>query len=50
MTVVEHPYGWQEWRIKNNSHEYRKVDVYKIEFDIPVKKDDEAVLTYTIEY
>ena len=50
VTVVEHPKGWREWAIVKNSHEYRKIDNSKIEFDIPVKADGEGMLTYTIQY
>jgi len=50
VTVVEHPAGWREWAIVKNSHEYRKIDNGKVEFDIPVKADGEQILTYTIQY
>jgi len=50
VTVVEHPQGWREWNITRNSQDYRKVDNYKIEFDIAVAADGETKLTYTIQY
>jgi len=50
VTVVEHPQGWREWNVTRNSHDYRKIDNYKIEFDIAVAADGEAKLTYTIQY
>jgi hypothetical protein len=50
VTVVEHPQGWREWEIRNSSHEYRKVDNYKIEFDLRIGKDSEETLTYVIQY
>lgn len=50
VTVVEHPQGWREWEIRNSSHEYRKIDNYKVEFDLKVAKDKEETLTYIIQY
>ena len=50
VTVVEHPQGWREWEIKNSNYESRKVDNYKIEFDLPVKQNGETTLTYVIQY
>lgn len=50
VTVVEHTRGWREWEIKRSSLEYRKIDNYKIEFDVKVAADSEATLTYTIQY
>lgn len=50
VTVVEHTRGWREWKIKKSSLEYRKIDNYKIEFDVKVAADGEATLTYTIQY
>ena len=50
VTVVEHPQGWREWEIRSSSHEYRKIDNYKIEFDLSVAKDGEDTLTYVIQY
>ena len=50
VTIVEHPNGWREWQIKNSSQEYRKVDNYKLEFDLEVKSDSENKLTYVIQY
>jgi len=50
VTVVEHPQGWREWKVVKSNMDYRKIDNYKIEFDIPVAADSEAKLTYTIKY
>ena len=50
ITVVEHMQGWREWEIKKNSLEFKKVDNYKVEFEVSVPANGEAVLTYTIEY
>ncbi|OQX92533.1 MAG: hypothetical protein B6D58_02285 [candidate division Zixibacteria bacterium 4484_95] len=50
VTVVEHTRGWREWEIKRSSLEYRKIDNYRIEFDVEVAAESEATLTYTIQY
>ena len=36
VTVVEHPHGWREWKIKISSIDYRKIDNYKIDLDVRV--------------
>lgn len=50
VTVVESTPGWREWRITNSSLEYKKVSVYRVEFQVPVKANGENTLVYTIEY
>jgi hypothetical protein len=50
VTVIESTPGWYEWHITRSNFEYKKVDAYKVEFQIPVKSDGEETLTYTIEY
>jgi hypothetical protein len=50
VTVVEHTQGWREWQIKKSSLEFNKVDNYKVEFEVSVPANGEAILTYTIEY
>jgi hypothetical protein len=50
VTVIEHPQGWREWEIRSSSLEYKKIDNYKIEFDVPVKSNGEETLTYVIQY
>jgi hypothetical protein len=50
VTVVESMPGNWEWNLTRSDYEYRKVSAYKIEFQVPVKSDDEEVLTYTFEY
>jgi len=50
VTVIESTPGWYEWHITRSNFEYKKVDAYKVEFQIPVKSDGEGILTYTIEY
>ena len=50
IIVEENMYGWSEWEITNSTHEYEKKSVHRVEFPVTVKKDAEAVLTYTIRY
>jgi len=50
VTVVEHLYRWTNWKIVDASAKWTKKDAQTIEFEIPVKKDGEAVTTYTVKY
>jgi hypothetical protein len=50
VTVVERTLGWREWEIKKNSLEFKKVDNYKVEYEVSVPANGEATLSYTIEY
>lgn len=45
VTVIEH--GWGDWTITQQSHTNTKKDASKAEWEIPVKADGEATLTYT---
>lgn len=50
VTVVEHLYRWTNWKIVESSAKYEKKDAQTVEFAVPVKKDGEAVVTYTVKY
>ncbi|MBI3564646.1 MAG: DUF4139 domain-containing protein [Elusimicrobia bacterium] len=50
VTVVEHLYRWTNWKIVDSSAKFAKKDAQTIEFEVPVKKDGEAVVTYTVKY
>jgi hypothetical protein len=50
VRVVEHLYRWSNWKIIAASQKYSKKDAQTIEFEVPVKKDGEAVVTYTVKY
>ena len=50
VTVVEHLYRWTNWKITASSMKYEKKDAQTIEFAVPVPKDGEAVVTYTVKY
>ncbi|MFI5349357.1 MAG: DUF4139 domain-containing protein [Elusimicrobiota bacterium] len=50
VTVVEHLYRWNNWKISDASAKYEKKDAQTVEFSVPVPKDGEAVVTYTVKY
>lgn len=50
VTVVEHLYRWTNWKIVDASGKWTKKDAQTIEFETPVKKDGESVVTYTVRY
>jgi hypothetical protein len=50
VTVVEHLYRWTNWKIVDASAKWTKKDAQTVEFEVPVKKDGEAVVTYTVRY
>lgn len=50
VKVVEHPQGWREWKIVKSSLPFRKIDNYRIEFEVPLPADGEATLSYSIQY
>ena len=50
VTVVEHLYRWSGWKVSDASHKWEKKDAQTIEFPVTVKKDGEAVITYTVKY
>jgi len=48
ILVVEH--FWGEWKITASNYIYTKKDAYTAEFKIPVAKDGESALKYTVRY
>ena len=50
VVVVEHLYRWNSWNISDASQKWQKKDAQTIEFEVPVDKDGEAVVTYTVKY
>lgn len=50
IKVVEHLYRWNNWEITAKSDEFKKKDAQTIEFNIPVKPDEERTITYTVHY
>lgn len=50
VTIVEHLYRWTNWKVADASAKWTKRDAQTIEFPVTVKKDGEAVVTYTVKY
>ena len=48
VRLVEHPHGY--WEVTKTTHEYEKTEASEMEFLIPVERDGEAVVSYTIRY
>ncbi len=50
VKVVEHLYRWNQWTIVDSSQDYKKVDAHTVTFDLPVKANGKATITYTVLY
>lgn len=50
IRVVEHLYRWTNWDIRENSNTFLKTDAQTIEFRIPLKPDEERVVSYLVHY
>jgi len=50
VRVVEHLYRWTNWKLTENSHDFKKKDAQTIEFPVTVAPDGEQVVTYTVHY
>ncbi|MEJ2347524.1 MAG: DUF4139 domain-containing protein [Gammaproteobacteria bacterium] len=50
VQVKENLYRWNNWKIVQASHEYRKADAHTIVFPVRVGKDQEATVRYTVRY
>jgi hypothetical protein len=50
VRVPEHLYRWSDWEITEKSQEFTKTDSKSIEFNVPVPKDGETVVSYTVRY
>lgn len=50
IRVVEHLYRWTNWEIREPSTNFTKTDAQTIEFRVPLKPDQEGVVTYTVHY
>ncbi len=46
VSVIEPIPG--DWEILENSHDYEKVEVHTVQFEVPVEKDEEAKLRYRV--
>jgi len=50
IRVVEPLYRWTNWEIRQPSNHFEKKDAQTIEFRVPLKPDEEKVVTYTVHY
>ncbi len=50
VRVVEHLYRWTNWKLAENSHDFKKKDSQTIEFPVTIAPDGEQVITYTVHY
>ncbi|HLD82617.1 MAG TPA: hypothetical protein VI976_01550, partial [Candidatus Omnitrophota bacterium] len=50
VNVVERLWRYANWKIIDKSGEFTKKDVQAIEFKVPVPKDKEAKVSYTVRY
>ena len=50
VRVVEHLYRWTNWKLTEQSHQFKKRDAQTIEFPVTVAPDGEQVITYTVHY
>ena len=48
IRLVDHPRGF--WTIPRTTHDFEKKEAYKIEFSVPVERDGEAIVRYTVRY
>ncbi len=46
ISVIEPIPG--DWKILNNTYEYKKVEAHTVQFDVPVGKDKEVKLQYRV--
>ncbi len=50
IRVVEQLYRWNNWEITQKSDDFTKKDSQTIEFRVPVKPDEEKIVSYTVHY
>jgi hypothetical protein len=50
IKVVEHLYRWNNWEITEHTDDFTKTDSRTIEFNVPVKPDEEKTLDYSVHY
>ncbi|MBL8023216.1 MAG: DUF4139 domain-containing protein [Elusimicrobia bacterium] len=50
VRVVEPLYRWTNWRVTDSSQKWVKKDSQTIEFNLPIEKDGEGVVRYTVSY
>jgi len=50
VRIKEPMYRWLNWEITAKSADYEKLDARNVAWDLPVKADGEAVVTYSVKY
>lgn len=50
VVVIEHLWRYINWEITSKTNDFTKKDAQTVEFKIPVPKNSEAKLTYTVHY
>jgi hypothetical protein len=50
IMVVEHLWRYMNWQITSKTHDFTKKDAQTAEFKIPVPKNSESKLRYTVHY
>ena len=50
VRAVEHLYRWTNWKITEQSADFRKKDAHTIEFPASIAPNGEQVITYTVHY
>lgn len=50
IVVVEHLYYYANWEIIESNFKYEKKDANTIEYKIPLAKDEEKIINYTVRY
>ncbi len=50
VRVVEHLYRWTNWKLSEQSQDFKKRDAQTIEFPVTVAPNGEQVVTYTVHY
>jgi hypothetical protein len=48
--VVEHLYRWTNWKLTQQSQDFKKRDAQTVEFPVEVAANGEQVVTYTVHY
>ncbi len=50
VRAVEHLYRWTNWKVTEQSSQFRKKDAQTIEFPVTIAPNGEQVVTYTVHY
>jgi len=48
IRLVDHLYA--DWTVTKTSHEFEKTEADRVEFSIPVERDGETIVSYTVRY